>query len=169
MVKNVEGEEEDEETLLQQVKTKCELPNSCALCVTQFVAQKFDMNQVPRVALAKFRNGSPKCRRRSTTTDARVGHGPEMLLLVLLLLHFRLNQAKNEKLIVEARNVYRSQASGKERRRVSEAATHLVKPQPQRSLLPSPLSLLIRIASAHLCRRSSCSRCRCSCRTRSRV
>lgn len=55
----MEGEEEDEETLLQQVKTKCELPNSCALGVTQFVAQKFDMNQVPRVALAKFRNGSP--------------------------------------------------------------------------------------------------------------
>lgn len=47
-----------EETLLHSDShshSKCELPNSCALCVVQFVAQKFDMNQVPRVALAKFR------------------------------------------------------------------------------------------------------------------
>lgn len=45
-----------EETLLHSHShSKCELPNSCALCVVQFVAQKFDMNQVPRVALAKFR------------------------------------------------------------------------------------------------------------------
>lgn len=34
----------------------------------------------------------------------------------LLLLHFRLSPAKNKKLIVEARNVYRSQASPERRR-----------------------------------------------------
>jgi len=39
------------------------------------------------------------------TTDARVGHGPEMVL------HFRLNSAKMKKLIGEARSVYRTQTS----------------------------------------------------------
>ncbi|KAL7732758.1 hypothetical protein ACLKA6_005901 [Drosophila palustris] len=67
-----------------------------------------------------------------------------------MVLHFRLNSTKMMKLIGEARSVYRTQASlpkkprgqqgdgggggvcqGRGMRRVSEAVTHLVKPQPQ--------------------------------------
>lgn len=139
-----------------KVKTKCELPNSFALCVVQFVAQKFDMNQVPRVALAKFRAGTGHLLRR--TTDARVGHGPEMLTVVTLSFKpgqkQETNRRSEERLSqpgIARAEERRAGVARRRRRRVSEAATHLVKPQPQRSYRVALLSLLIRIASAHLC------------------